>query len=132
MQGYRNYLYSFANASFTLRAIEYLCNCQVAIDSVTVINLIDRWLIKLELQPCVDLELAKNIKAFFAEMGFVYEPSSAIALALQSLEAGISPTEVMNYYRVAIVAHGKPDIHEIKIFQQHTIAQLGYCPQTMA
>jgi hypothetical protein len=134
MQAYLEYLYSFANASLTLRAIQYLHNnSQITIDSATVINLVDRWLIKFELQYPIDLELAKNIKAFFDEIGlFVDRPSPSIDLALQSLDAGISPTTVMNYYHVAIVAHGKPDIHEIEVFREQIISRLGYCPQTMA
>lgn len=133
MQTYLECIYSFGNASLTLRAIEYLRgNSKIEIDWVTVINLVDRWLIKLELQYPIAVELAKDIKAFFDEIGFIYEPPPSIDLALQSLEAGISPTAVMNYYRVVIVAHGKPDIQEIELFRQQIIDGLGYCPQTMA
>lgn len=127
------YLYSFANASSTLRIIEHLRNNHRAkIDSVAVINLIDRWLIKVNLKQSVETYWAKNLQAFLSEMGIVHQPSPQIANALARLEVGESPTEIMNRYQVVIVAYGKPDKEEIEIFRGQIVERLGYCPQNMA
>lgn len=126
------YLYSFANASLTLRVVEYLSQQQLPLDSVAVINLIDRWIIKVKMKYPLPTELAKNIRAFFSEMGIPDLPSARVRMALTRLEAGDSPTEVMNRYQVVVVTHGKPEQEEIKIFRQQIVARLGYCPQNMA
>ena len=127
------YIYSFANASLTLRAIEYLRQqYKIPLDSVVVINLIDRWLVKIKLRHSISLELEKDIQAFFNEIGMPYEPSARVNMALHKLEAGASPTEVMNLYQVVIVAHGKPEKEEIEFFRKAIVERLGYCPQNMA
>ena len=133
MKNNREYIYSFPNTTCTLRVIEYLQKQdRYYLDSVAVINLIDRWLVKLNLKQSTPHRLVENIKAFFNEMGSVSEPSSKIKLALDSLERGESPTEVMNRYQVVIVAHGKPETKEIEIFRDRIVERLGYCPQNMA
>ncbi len=127
------YIYSFANASLTLRAIEYLRQqSKIPLDSVAVINLIDRWLVKVKLKYTIPLKLAKDIRAFLNEIGMPHEPSTRVNMALQKLEAGASPTEVMNRYQVVIVAHGKPEKEEIECFRKAIVERLGYCPQNMA
>jgi hypothetical protein len=127
------YIYSFANASLTLRTIEYLRQqSKIPLDSVAVINLIDRWLVKIQLKHSIPLQLALDFRAFLNEIGIPDSPSSRVKMALQKLEAGASPTEVMNRYQVVIVAHGKPEKEEIEIFRQAIVERLGYCPQNMA
>ena len=127
------YTYSFANASLTLRVIEYLRNRKtIPIDWVTVINFIDSWLVKVKMKYPLDVDLALDLKAFFNEMGIVRQPPKEIDLAFARLEAGESPTDVMNRYRVVIVAHGKPEEEEIEVFREQIIERLGYCPQNMA
>ena len=127
------YIYSLANASLTLRVIEHLRNkYRSTLDSVAVINLIDRWLVKVNLKESIDIESAKNLQAFLNEMGIAYKPSAKIALALARLEAGESPTVIMNRYQVVIVAYGKPEKEEIEIFREQIVERLGYCPQNMA
>ena len=127
------YLYSFANASLTLRTIEYLRQqSKIPLDSVAVINLIDRWLVKVKFKHTIARELAKDIQAFLNEIGIPYQPSTRVRMALQKLEAGASPTEVMNRYQVVIVANGKPEKEEIEVFRQEIVERLGYCPQNMA
>ena len=127
------YLYSFANASLTLRVIEYLRNHQqMPVDSVIVINLIDRWLIKIKLAHYLKCKLARDLQAFLNEMGIVHQPSPRLRLALHQLESGESPTNVMNRYQIVIVAYGKPDQEEIEIFRKQLVSKLGYCPQSMA
>ncbi len=126
-------IYSFPNASFTLRVIQHLRNqYQSYLNSVAVINLVDRWLIKVNLKNSIPDQLAKNLLAFFDEMGVTSQPSTKIVNALASLEQGESPTAVMNRYRVVIVAHGEPETEEIEIFRDQIVHRLGYCPQNMA
>ena len=133
MKNNREYIYSFPNTSCTLRAIAYLRNkYQSYLDSVTAINLIDRWLVKLSLKNSTPYRLVKNLQAFLSEMGSMSEPSSKILEALASLDRGESPTDVMNRYQVVIVAHGKPETEEIEIFRDRIVERLGYCPQNMA
>ncbi len=133
MKTHTQLLYSFSSASITLRVIEHLRNnYQSTLDSVAVINLIDRWLVKINLKYFIDLELAKNLQAFLNEMGIVHTPSAQVAKALIQLDAGESPTAIMNRYQVVIVAYGRPDKKEIEIFREQIIERLGYCPQNMA
>ncbi len=133
MKLYTEYLYSFANASLTLRVIEYLRNQKkIPVDSVIVVNLIDRWLIKIKLKHDINRQLAQDFQAFLNEMGMVHQPSPRLTMALLQLEAGESLTDVMNRYKIVIVAYGKPDQQEIEIFRQQLVEKLGYCPQSMA
>ena len=133
MKLYPEYLYSFANASLTLRIIEYLRNQnKIPIESVAVVNLIDRWLLRIKLKQNITWQLALDFQAFLKEMGTVHQPSPILMMALKQLDAGVSPTEVMNRYKIVIVAHGNPNQEEIEIFRQELISKLGYCPQSMA
>lgn len=132
MKTYTKYLYSFANVSITLRIIEYLNDSQLPVDSVAVINAIDRWVVKVDLKYALKPKQYEDVRAFFNEMGIPYQPSSKVAIALQRLAAGEEPTEVMNRYQVVIVAHGEPTTEEIEIFRTEIVDRLGYCPQTMA
>lgn len=128
----REYIYSFPNTSCTLTIIEHLRRkYQSYLDSVAVINLIDRWLVKLNLNS-IPYRTEKNLQAVLNEMGSMALPTSKILKALASLEQGESPTEVMNRYQVVIVAHGKPETEEIEIFRDRIVERLGYCPQNMA
>ncbi|MBE9048404.1 hypothetical protein IQ255_29135 [Pleurocapsales cyanobacterium LEGE 10410] len=132
MMNYTEFLYSFPNASSTLRVIRHLRNnYQSALKSVTVINLVDRWLLKANLKDSMSYSSAKNLQAFFSEMGIFTQPSPKIIRVLARLEAGESPTAVMNRYQVVIVAYGKPELEEIEIFRDQIIERLGYCPQNM-
>lgn len=129
----REYIYSFPNTSCTLAVIEHLRQkYQPHLNSVAVINLIDRWLVKLNLKSSVPYRTEKNLQSILNEMGLVARPAPKIVEALASLERGESPTEVMNRYQVVIVAHGKPETEEIEIFRDCIVERLGYCPQNMA
>ena len=133
MKHNREYIYSFPNTSCTLRVIEYLQKQErYYLDSVVTINLIDRWLVKLNLKRSTPHRLVENIQAFLNEMGSVSKPSNKIKSAIASLEQGESPTDVMNSYQVVIVTHGKPETEEIEIFRDSIVERLGYCPQNMA
>ena len=132
MKSYYTHIYSFPNASLTLRVIEHLRNsCQSTLNSVAVINLLDCWMVKVILKPSIGDRSAKNLQAFFNEMGVVYKPSAKVVAVLTGLEAGESPTVIMNRYQVVIVAYGKPEIEEIEIFRDRVVERLGYCPQNM-
>jgi hypothetical protein len=132
MNMYQESIYSFANASLTLRVIEYLRNQSLPVESVAVINLIDRWVVKVKMKYSISTELFKDILAFFNEMGIPHKPSDRIEMALWELEAGTSPTEVMNRYQVVIVAYGEPEQEEVEVFREEIVERLGYCPQNMA
>ena len=133
MNNNREYIYSFPNTSCTLAIIQYLRKKHRShLDSVAVINLIDRWLVKLNFKSSIPYRTEKNLQAVLKEMGSISQPSSKILKALSSLEQGESPTDVMNRYQVVIVAHGKPETEEIEIFRDRIVERLGYCPQNMA
>ena len=133
MNNNREYIYSFPNTSCTLRTIAYLQNKYRAyLNSVTVINLIDRWLISLNIKSSIPHRLCQNLQAFMEEMGSITLASGKIRSTLDSLERGESPTEIMNRERVVIVAYGKPETEEIEIFRDRVVSGLGYCPQNMA
>ena len=127
------YIYSVPNASCTLRIVEHLSRkYQSFLNSVAVINLVDRWLIKISLKQSITYEFDRNLQAFFGEMGTIHKPSARVLKALASLERGESPTAVMNRYQVVIVVYGKPETEEIEIFRDRIVDRLGYCPQNMA
>ena len=133
MKTQTKHLYSLSNASLTLRVIEHLRDYyQAELTSVAVINTIDCWLVKINLVDSVDLESIKNLQAFLNEMGVPYHPSPIISTALSQLEMGESPVKIMNRYRVAIVAYGRPEKKEIEIFREQIVERLGYCPQNLA
>ena len=132
MKTNKEYIYSFPNASFTLRVVQHLRNkYQSYLESVVVINLTDRWLVKIRLKNTIPHKLAANLQAFLMEMGIFSQPSATIMNALASLDQGESPITVMNRYQVVIVAHGQPETEEIEIFRDQIVDRLGYCPQNM-
>ena len=133
MKQNKEYIYSFSNASSTLRVIKHLRNkYQTYLDSVAIINLVDRWLVQIHLKNSIPYQSGKNLQSFLEEMGIIIQPSSKIINALASLAQGESPTEVMNRYQVVIVDYGNPKTEEIEIFRDQIVDRLGYCPQNMA
>lgn len=127
------YLYSFSNASLTLEVIDRLRNkYQSGLNSVAVINLIDCWLIKINFDDWVDAHYLENLQAVLDELGIPYQPSAVVRIALAKLESGESPIEIMNRYKVVIVAYGEPEKEEIEVFREQIVEKLGYCPQNMA
>lgn len=128
-----DYLYFLANASVTLRTIDYLRTMTHAAQaSITVIHQIDGWIVKVRFPQALDPLHHGNFRAFMNELGIVYEPEMRLRMVFWSLETGQSPVEVMRRYQVAIVAHGEPDIREIEAFRQQFTRGLGYCPETLA
>ncbi|MUG99491.1 hypothetical protein F7734_47300 [Scytonema sp. UIC 10036] len=127
------YLYYLANASLTLRLIEYLhSKPQLRVSFVTVIHLQDGWVVRIRLKYQVSPKEDGDLRAVLSELGISYSPSKRIQLALWGLAGGQSPVDVMRRYQVAVVSHGKPEKEEIEAFRQNFIRGLGYCPQTLA
>ncbi len=127
-----DYLYYLANASLTLRIIEYLHGKpQTPVAFVTVIHQIDGWVVKVRMNP-LNSQHDGDFRAFLNELGIPYEPPMRINMALWSLEAGQSPIDVMRRYQVAVVSHGNPEREEIEAFRQQFVRGLGYCPETLA
>ncbi|MEH1924513.1 hypothetical protein [Nostoc sp.] len=126
------YLYYLANASLTLRVVEYFSRNEFYVEFVTVINQFDGWIINIKTKSFVSVEKDKDIRAFLNELGIIYSPSKLISKVLSSLEAGQPPINVMKRYKIAVVSHGRPQPDEIEVFRQGYIRGLGYCPQNLA
>ena len=127
------YIYYLANASLTLRIVEYLHSTpQIPVAFVTVIHQIDGWIVKVKINSPINSQLDGDFRAFLNELGISYEPPMRVNMALWSLEAGQSPIDVMRRYQVAIVSHGSPQREEIEAFRQQFVRGLGYCPETLA
>lgn len=126
------YLYYLANASITLRIVEYLhSTAQLPVAFVTVIHQIDGWVVKVKMNP-ITSQQDGDFRAFLNELGIPYEAPMRVNMALWSLEAGQSPIDVMRRYQVAVVSHGSPQREEIEAFRQQFVKGLGYCPETLA
>ncbi len=127
------YLYYLANASLTLRIIEYLnFSPRFTVDFVTVIHQIDGWVIRIKLAQELNQQQAGDFQALLNELGFTYQPEIRVQMALWSLETGQSPIQVMRRYQVAVVSHGKPNRIEVETFRKQFVMGLGYCPETLA
>lgn len=127
------YLYYLANASLTLRIVEYLHRTpEMPVAFVTVIHQIDGWVVKVKMNSPINPQQDGDFRAFLNELGISYEPPMRVNMALWSLEAGQSPIDVMRRYQVAVVSHGSPQREEIEAFRQQFVRGLGYCPETLA
>jgi hypothetical protein len=127
------YLYYLANASLTLRVVEFLHTMPwLPVRFMTVIHQIDGWVIKIKLHRPLDPREDGDFRAFLNELGIPYEPEIRVRMALWGLETGQSPVEVMRRYQVAVVSHGNPDRREIEEFRKQFVQGLGYCPETLA
>jgi membrane-bound lytic murein transglycosylase B len=127
------YLYYLANASLTLRVVEYLHMMPwLPVRFVTVIHQIDGWVVKVKVSRALDQQEDGDFQAFLNELGVPHEPEIRVQMALWGLETGQSPVEVMRRYQVAVVSHGTPDRSEIEEFRKQFVQGLGYCPETLA
>jgi hypothetical protein len=127
------FLYCFANTSLTQRVLDYLLRqMKSQVESVTVIFLNDRWVVRLKLNLTVDAEHCANCWAYLNENGIPYQPITTVALALNELESGCSPIQVMNRHHISIVSHGMPQPREVDCFQETFVAGLGYCPPSLS
>ena len=128
-----DYLYTLANASLTLRVIEYLRTKEgLPLASLTVLHQIKGWIVKVRFQQPLPPQQHGDFRSLMNELGIPYEPEIRLKIVFRSLETGQSPTEVMRRYQIAIVSHGTPDASEIEAFRQQFTRGLGYCPETLA
>lgn len=127
------YIYYLANASLTLRIVEYLHDMpQLPLSFMTVIHQIDGWVVRVKMSHHLTEQQDGDFRAFMNELGIPYQPSIRIQMVLWGLETGQSPIEVMQRYQVAVVSHGSPDREEIEDFRKQFVQGLGYCPETLA
>jgi hypothetical protein len=127
------FIYFLANASLTLRVVEYLHSMtHLPVRFMTVIHQIDGWTIKVKMNYSLEPQQRGDFRAFMNELGVAYEPEIRLQMVLWSLETGQSPVEVMRRYQVAVVSHGIPDRNDIEAFRQQFTRGLGYCPETLA
>ena len=127
------YVYYLANASLTLRVVEYLHSTPwLPVRFMTVIHQIDGWVVKVKLSNPLSEQQDGDFRAFLNELGIPYEPEIRVRMALWGLETGQSPVDVMRRYQVAVVSHGSPDRSEIEEFRKQFVQGLGYCPETLA
>jgi len=127
------YLYYLANASLTMRVVEFLLSRrQIPLEFLTVVHRIDGWVVRVRLQRHLDTQDDGDLKAFLDELGIPCEPEMLVKMALWSLANGQSPVDVMKHYQVAVVTHGYPDREEIEAFRKQFVSGLGYCPETLA
>jgi hypothetical protein len=130
---FMDYLYFLANASVTLRTIDYLRTMSHAAGaSLTVIHQIDGWIVKIRFSQPLAPQQHGNFRSFMNELGIPYDPEMRLKMVFWSLETGQSPVEVMRRYQVAVVSHGHPDTKDIEAFRQQFTRGLGYCPETLA
>lgn len=128
-----DYLYFLANASLTLRVVEYLRSMpHLPVQFMTVIHQIDGWVVKVKMYSPLTPHQHGDFRAFMNELGIPYDPEIRLQMALWSLETGQSPIDVMRRYQVAVVSHGTPDKSDIEAFRQQFTMGLGYCPETLA
>lgn len=128
-----DYTYYLANASLTLRLVEYLHSTfWLPVDFMTVIHQIDGWVVRVRLTDALEPLEAGNFRAFLNELGIPFEPSVRVRMACWGLETGQSAVDVMRRYQIAVVSHGTPDSAEIEAFRQQFVQGLGYCPETLA
>ena len=128
-----DYLYYLANASLTLRVVQFLhATRNYPVRFMTVIHQIDGWVIKVKMGEPLDVHQDGDFRAFLGELGIPFQPGIRVQMALWGLETGQSPVDVMQRYQVAVVSHGRPDRGEIEEFRKQFVQGLGYCPETLA
>ena len=127
-----DHLYYLANASLTLRIVEFLhSRSHLPLCCMTVIHRLDGWVIRVKFLMPLDDRQAGDFTAFLSELGIAYEPNARLKMALCNLENGQTPVEVMHQYQVVVVSHGRPDRIEIEAFREQFVQGLGYCPETL-
>lgn len=128
-----DYLYYLANASLSLRVVEYLHSSNhLPVSFVTVIHQIDGWIVRVKMDRFLTPQQHGDFRAYMNELGIPFEAGIRVQMALWGLETGQSPIEVMHRYQVAVVSHGQPDREEIEEFRKQFVQGLGYCPETLA
>ncbi|MGD1854595.1 MAG: hypothetical protein ACFB2W_10115 [Leptolyngbyaceae cyanobacterium] len=126
------YLYSFANVSLILRVIDRLSHMSsLPLESLTVVYLIDRWVMRLSLSNALNTAAERDLMAFLNENGMPHNASMRLRNTLHALDRGQSPTAVMNQYQTVVVSHGAPAPVELQEFCERFVEGLGYYPPSL-
>ena len=127
------YLYHLANASLTLRIVEFLhSNPVLPLEFVTIIHHMEGWIVRIKMKRPLNAKTDGDFRALMLELGVAYQPTPLMQQALQALAMGQPALQVMQDYQVAVVSHGPPAQTEIEAFRHHFIQGLGYCPANLA
>ncbi|MDJ0719234.1 MAG: hypothetical protein QNJ54_34235 [Prochloraceae cyanobacterium] len=123
------YIYFLANASLTLRIIDYLEGVtDFQYPCITVMHRITGWLIRIKFDLPITSEQDKNFVAFLSELGIKYEPECDLKVVFESLDYGQSRLEAMFRHKVLIVSHGHSERASVEDYCQKYQERLGYCP----
>ncbi len=79
------YIYFFPNGSLSIRVVEYLRSAiHLPVAFVTVIHLIDGWIVRIKMNRCLDPQREGDFLAVMNELGFPYKPGIRLLMALWS------------------------------------------------
>ena len=131
-----SYLYYFANTSLVVRLLTYLHKrVTLPLGAVTVIYLVDRWVVRVQLEKPLPTEQTLDFESFLKENGCTYPASEPAAVqiftALQALDGGLSIAKVLEQYHVVVVSHGAPQPTSVENFRTSFVKELGYCPPSL-
>jgi hypothetical protein len=128
-----DYLYFLANASLTLRVVEYLHSMpQLPVQFITVIHQIDGWVVKVKMNRPLTPHQHGDFRAFMNELGIPYDPEIRLQMALWSLETGQSPYRSDASLPSCCGFSWDSRQSDIEAFRQQFTMGLGYCPETLA
>ena len=127
------YTYCFANTSLVLRLMTYLSR-QISFElmSVTVIYLVDRWIVRIKLSHELLPPLQGNFLSFLQENGYAFTLSARNRDALAALDLGAPVADVAKLYNAVIVSHGELHPEDIEAFRKKFVRGLGYCPPSLS
>ncbi len=126
------YLYSFANLSLILRVMDRISQMtHLPVASITIIYLVDRWVMRLTLKQPITTADRKNLIAFLRENGISHNSSVQLLNAFIALDQGQTPTQVMNTYQTVVVSHGGANPTELHEFCDRFVEGLGYYPPSL-
>ncbi len=126
------YIYCFANTSLVLRLLTYLSKqATIRRELVTVIYLIDRWVVRVKLKECLRPQQNGDFLAFLNENGMPFSLTPRLANALDSLDLGISISVVMERYHLVIISNGALRPTDLTEFRTKFVQGLGYCPPSL-
>jgi len=118
------------NASFTLRVVKYLHRMpQLPVKFMTLIHLLDGWLILVKMKSPLNTQHSGDFQAFFEWIGNSLNRQRVNMLF--GFGSRRVPIDVMRRYQVVVVSHGSPDCSKIEAFR-HQFTRLGFCPETLA
>ena len=101
------------------------------LDLVTVIYLVDRWVVRVKLKGCLCAQQGGDFLAFLNENGMPFDPTPRLADAFDSLDLGVGVAEVMERHHLVIISHGVPRSADLTEFRTKFVQKLGYCPPSL-